>query len=474
MNRKFSSLVLALSLTFVLVGCSKPKTPAPASVEKEVAPVASAPETTEPTAETSEVLSDAEVSPSNESEPFSPVVEDTTQMELILDASGSMWGQVEGRAKIDVAKESMNRIIDDLKAKERLEVALRIYAHQNKECTNSVVEMPMGKIDAEGMKAKVATIKPLGMTPIYYSLTESVKDFKKDQAGDKVVVLVTDGLESCNGDPCAAAKALKEGGVVSKIHVVGFGLTKTELETLKCIAEPSGGLVVGASNATEFMSAMQEIMKKSLSFNLILNGKTAKNDKVGMTVKITQDGKEIAQKRGSVIQLMLPAGSYDIEAVSDEGLGTVNLNHVSVSEDKETEKDAIFVKTLLKVNVVGADGKPLSAKDMCVFPAGETEKEAKCAGIYTDKFEFKLPPGVYDLHLLNVATNEEAWEKGIEVRASEVANRTISFAQGSLKVNVVGADGKPLQSKDMCVFPAGETEKEVKCAGIYTDKYEFK
>lgn len=473
MNRKFPLLVLALSLTLVLVGCSKPKTSVPASPEKEVVPVASVPETTEPTVETPEATPDPEVSSPTESEPPAPVVEDTTQMELILDASGSMWGQVEGKAKIDVAKEAMGQIIDDLKTKESLEVALRIYAHQNKECTNSVVEMPMGKIQADAMKAKVMGINPLGMTPIYYSLTESVKDFKKDQSGEKIVVLVTDGLESCNGDPCAAAKALRDGGVVSKIHVVGFGLTKAELETLKCIAEPSDGLVVGAGNATEFLGAMQEILKKSLDYNLVLNGTTAKDEGVPMTVKVTQNGKEIVQRSGVHIQLMLPAGSYDVEARSNEGLGTVTLSAIAVKEDEETEKDVIFAKSGINVKVVGADGKPLSTQSLCVFRSGEATNPVKCAGSLRSDEQFKLLPGTYDLQAVNSGTKDSAWEKGIKVEDGDIVEKTISFAQGTIKVSNVGSDGKLVSTEIICLYLPGTTDKSHKCGGSLRNPAEF-
>lgn len=324
------------------------------------------------------------------------VTSNTTQIELILDDSGSMAGLVGGKTKIDVAKESINKIIDELKLKDKLQTALRIYGHQNKECTNSVLEVPMGKIDSEQMKSKISSLQPLGSTPIYYSLSESVKDFNPNLTGDKIVVLVTDGLESCGGDPCAAARALQAGGVINKMQVVGFGLSKTELNTLQCIVDPFKGQVVGASNSTEFLNAMQHIM--------------------------------------------------------DQAVSPSNLN----------------------VSVVGADGKPLQAKDICVYPQGQTDKEVACAGMYATDFAFTLKPGVYDLMAINGGTASETWVKNIEIKDNQVVKKVISFAEGSLKVSVIGADGQPTQASDICVYPQGQTDKDGACAGMFTTDYEFK
>ena len=319
-----------------------------------------------------------------------------TQIELILDDSGSMAGLVGGKSKIDIAKESLNKIIDELKTKSNLQVSLRIYGHQNKECTNSVLEIPMSSINADQMKTKVTDLKPLGSTPIYYSLTESVKDFDKNITGDKMVVLVTDGLESCNGDPCAAAKALKAGGVINKMQVVGFGLSKTELSTLKCIVDPFQGQVVGANNSTEFLNAMQQIMQKATD------------------------------------------------------------------------------KPNLNVSVVGADGKPLQASDICVYPQGQTDKEVACAGMFTSEYGFLLKSGVYDLKTTNGGTATENWIKNIEIKDGQIINKIVSFAEGSLKVSIVNSGGEPTQASDICVYEQGQTDMEVTCAGMFTNEYEFK
>ena len=384
MNQKLSLLPFVFVSMILLSACSSVKTNTSQTVESSTSADTTIQTAPIPTIETSTVS------------PKQTVSEKTTQIELILDDSGSMAESVDGKAKIDVAKESLNKIIDELKTKENLKVALRIYGHQNKECTNSVLEVPMSKIDVDLIKSKIKDLKPLGYTPIYYSLTQSAKDFDKNISGDKIVILVTDGLESCNGNPCAAAKALKAGGVINKMQVVGFGLKKTELDTLQCIVDPFKGQVVGASNSTEFLSAMQQII--------------------------------------------------------DKATNEPNLN----------------------ISVIGADGKPLQASVICVYPQGQTEKELTCAGMYASNYGFTLQPGIYDVKVTNGNTSAKNWVKNVEIKTDGIVNKVVSFAEGSLKVSIVDASGNSTQASDLCVYPQGQTDKETSCAGMFASDYEFK
>ena len=192
----------------------------------------------------------------------------STHIELILDASGSMWSKLGNTTRIEAAREALGSIVDDLAARKGIAVGLRVYGHRTNDCKDTKLEIPIGPLDGGKMKAFIAGIKPKGKTPIAYSLLEGAKDFDPAFEGSKVIILVTDGLESCNGDPCAAAKELADKGVVSKIHVVGFGLDKKSMSQLACIPKPSGGLLLEAGNAVELSKAFDEIVKSVLDSNL--------------------------------------------------------------------------------------------------------------------------------------------------------------------------------------------------------------
>jgi predicted nucleotidyltransferase len=128
----------------------------------------------------------------------------------------------------------------------------------------------------------------------------------------------------------------------------------------------------------------------------------------------------------------------------------------------------------LNVSVVGADGKPLQASDICVFPQGQTENEVVCAGMFTSEYGFSLKPATYDIKITNAVTKEDSWLKNVEIKASGLIQKTITFAEGTLKVMIVNANGESVQASDICVYPQGQKENEVKCAGTFASEAEFK
>jgi len=131
------------------------------------------------------------------------------QVDIIFDASGSMWGQINGVSKIEIARKAMADLMKDFEEQKDLQLALRVYGHTNKQCDNSILEIPMEAGNHANILAKINSIKPLGKTPIAFSLEQSVSDFNNEK-GEKIIVLITDGLESCNGAICAVSQALKE------------------------------------------------------------------------------------------------------------------------------------------------------------------------------------------------------------------------------------------------------------------------
>jgi VWFA-related protein len=186
-----------------------------------------------------------------------------SQIELILDASGSMKLRVEGRPKIDIAKEVMAQIIKGLP--NDAQVALRIYGHRIREgrsgdCQDSQLVFPFGKIDKPRMLARVREVNALGTTPIAYSLKQVARDFGRAR-GEKMVILVTDGKEECGGSPSAVVSELVARGIKIKLNIVGFALadvaTKQEMER---VARLTGGRFFDASNAKTLTQAIEQAL----------------------------------------------------------------------------------------------------------------------------------------------------------------------------------------------------------------------
>ena len=175
---------------------------------------------------------------------------------LVLDASGSMWGQIDGVAKISIARD----VIDDVLGEwdQGVELGLMAYGHRRKgDCTDIELVAPVGPLNADGFAKTVRGLSPKGKTPISEALFLAAKELRhvEDPAS---VILVSDGLETCDTDPCVMAQLLEESGIDFKVHVVGFDLTKEEAEKLQCISDITGGKYLSADNATELTQALSE------------------------------------------------------------------------------------------------------------------------------------------------------------------------------------------------------------------------
>jgi hypothetical protein len=181
-------------------------------------------------------------------------------VEFIFDASNSMWGRIDGRPKIDVAKTTLQEALDGLPAD--LYVALRVYGHQKakerNDCQDSQLLAPLGLDNREPIRAAIVGFKPRGQTPLAYSIGQVAADFG-EFTGDRAVVLITDGVESCGGDPAAAARALQVPGKSRPVHVISFGLEQGQeqaLASLREIAEASGGKFFTAGSGDELRRAL--------------------------------------------------------------------------------------------------------------------------------------------------------------------------------------------------------------------------
>lgn len=184
-----------------------------------------------------------------------PAAAQGTDTILILDASGSMWGQVDGQTKISAAKKAVDSILSKWKPADRL--GLMAYGHRAKgECRDIELIVPVTTFDPQRIKDAVNGLNPKGKTPMADSLRAAAQALRSTE-NRATVVLVSDGIETCAPDPCTVAADLKKAGVGFTAHVIGFDVTDPAAKSqLQCIARATGGVYLDASSAAGLESAL--------------------------------------------------------------------------------------------------------------------------------------------------------------------------------------------------------------------------
>lgn len=193
-------------------------------------------------------------------------------VELILDSSGSMAEEIApGETRIEAAKSVLTDVIDTLPTTPGINVGFRVYGHKgnntqsgkNVSCQSSELRVPIDGVDKEALQDEVDAYEPVGWTPIALSLQQAANDFPAASEDVRnAVVLVTDGLETCGGNPCTASRQLVNSAGEVVTHVIGFALTPEEQTNLQCIVDESGGLLLGAGNAAELSDALFTVLEE--------------------------------------------------------------------------------------------------------------------------------------------------------------------------------------------------------------------
>ena len=182
--------------------------------------------------------------------------EDAPRTIIVMDGSGSMWGQIDGRPKLEIAREALADVVTRLPAEQ--EIGLLAYGHRSKgNCGDIELLVPPGKNTGQTVVDAVNAMRFLGKTPLSAAVRQAAEALRYGEES-ATVVLVTDGLETCEADPCALASELEAAGVNFTAHVVGFGLSKEEGAQVACLAENTGGRYIEAGNTADLTDALTQ------------------------------------------------------------------------------------------------------------------------------------------------------------------------------------------------------------------------
>ena len=353
---------------------------------------------------------------------------------IIYDSSNSMWGQLADKSrKLEAGRTAIRKLLET--GIGNRDVGFRAYGHrQSGDCRDSELMVPFsdkGQTNQDIRKA-VDTIAPKGKTPITYSLQEGLKDL---DGSDGDILLITDGIETCDADPCALMSEWNTSKINIRVHVVGVGLKESEKSAISCIADISGGQYFDANSAERFTEALTEAKKvvveapkpektivaetpkpkkqlKSTAaepeapkkpeitkFNIKLLGrdKFGRDYKVAGTLK--SDGGEAQEIRSDRRITVEQSGNYvfEVGAVLQDGtVYTTSTHPFSIDPKQSTtevvvliEKPAIVTATFME------DGKPQRGKAVTVIHSGK-ELFSFNPGAISKRREILLRPGDYE------------------------------------------------------------------------------
>lgn len=266
---------------------------------------------------------------------------------VVFDASGSMWGQIDGIAKIDIARTAFAEAGTQL-AHADGPVGLIAYGHRRKgDCRDIEVIVDPQQGTFAAVNDAVAGLTPKGKTPLSDAL-RSAANLIRHNEDRATVVLFSDGVETCNADPCAVAAQLEQEGLDFTAHVIGFDIaTDADRAQLACIADATGGLYRDAGSARDVADALAEIgttltdapsviedTSASVAIGIVLDLadgtfrpnqvrlKATQKDTGAVTLLGTLTG---AEEIITGLSTNLPAGGWQIEVMSDEGGGVVDI-----------------------------------------------------------------------------------------------------------------------------------------------------
>lgn len=187
-------------------------------------------------------------------------------VQIILDASGSMGNEMDGKTMMDIAKDSITEFASSLP--EGANIALRVYGHKGTEkekdkelsCSSNELIYDMQAYEQNALQQALSGVNPAGWTPLADAIEQAKNDLSQynSESNTNIIYLVSDGIETCNGDPIAKAKELAESNIQPIVNVIGFDVDSKGQQQLKEVAEAAKGIYENARNAEELKQQLQK------------------------------------------------------------------------------------------------------------------------------------------------------------------------------------------------------------------------
>jgi len=372
-----------------------------------------------------------------------------TNVDVILDVSGSMAAPFAAtpQSKFDLLREALYDVVYEMGQQQAdfpRNIAVRLIGSKSpaseRDCRDTELLAGLGEPNLGGLRKVLGKVRAQGTSPLALGLTKAQDDFPVGGVADRVIVLVADGGDNCDGDPCAAARALQEGPIKTTIHVVAFDISPAEEEGLRCIAEEGHGKYFLARNEGELRQALGDAVHSTVPYNLKLTALAA-GVPMPFDLKVYKAGTEKIVRRDKSFGtklLGLDPGTYDIliEYSSSPEFRKPSkiLKGVEILATTRVEQTITFDLGQLVLAAVDNEGKLVPAR-FRLSKAGTTQPVAQMETGAEAK-SFFLASGSYDIIADLVEGGPEArftlWDKNREIIAGESAELTFRFQKGTL------------------------------------------
>ncbi len=359
---------------------------------------------------------------------------------IVFDASGSMWGEVSGGVKIDIAKKAIAELLPTIGAGE--EIGLIAYGHRRKgDCSDIELLVPPSKGNRAAILRAVEGIVPKGKTPLCDAvlMAADALQFEENKA---TVILISDGIETCGKDPCKVGEQLESKGIDFVCHVVAFDISRDKNAGLDCLANKTGGLYLEAKDAASLKSALSQVVKATVkkpvkkpvmkkTTTLILRGKNDKDELLkGVDFAIYQGdevrGEPMYQGKGGEFKTLLDAGEYTVTGQFGK---MKEQSTLQIPEGKTGIHEMLFKAVGLKLRAVMVEGgEPLKKGiSWTVYQNKSGAKGEKVDDSYNAEPVFDLEPGSY---LLTVSYKQSEADKAVEMVAGKGNELTVVLGSG--------------------------------------------
>ena len=274
-----------------------------------------------------------------------PARDEATNILFILDASSSMRQSWHGETKWIVAKRTLVHLADSLAEVPGtpVRIGLRVYGHQSlpdaNDCGDTELILPVGRHDRTTMQSALTSVNPKGITPLEHSLLAGIDDFAGVE-GNNVIILLTDGIESCPADPCTVVPALAAHGIRLRPFIIGMDVDRGFHSAFDCLGPFFNADVPGELSTYLTTAVRRSVRRTTLSVHLLDGaGRPTVSD---ISISMTESG-------------------------TDRSLG-----HWIHRLDDRGRPDTLYVPPVTAVDITVHTRPPIVARSLPIDPDGHT------------------------------------------------------------------------------------------------------